>query len=171
MYKDPKVEKWLKRKRVKNQYWQVKTFLNNLKLKFKERNRNQKNFCIEVPLFGMRFRFAEFEEPEDIGWKVFLIDEIKLEEDPKFFYDDCMWYLTEKGYFLYIYESELGGNGRIAKSILIDSGWAQKIIEKRIELCGDKPEHTFMKVRMKEYLKVPVPKILSMYPGFFGHLM
>ena len=170
MYKDPKVEKWLKKKKNKQQYWQVKTFLNNFKLRFKEKFKGHKHFCIEVPLFGMRFRFAEFEEPEDAGWKVFLLDETKLEENCKYFYDDVMWYLTEKGYFYFIHESEMGGSGRIAKNILIDSGWGTKIIEKRIEMCGNKPENTFMKARMEEYLKVPLIKILSMYPGFFGHL-
>lgn len=170
MPKNKQVEKWLKKKKSKQQYWQVKVLLNNLKLKYSERFPGQRHFCIEVPLFGMRFRFSNIEEPEDAGWKIFFIDENKLDKEPKYFYEDVMWYLTEKGYFLYIYESELGGNGKIAKSILIDGGWGQRIIEKRIEMCGKKAEHTFMKTRMEAYLEVPTIKILSMYPGFFGYL-
>ena len=171
MYKDKRIDKWIERKKSKQQYWQVKTFLNNLRIKFKEKFKGQRNYCIEAPLFGMRFRFSEFEEPEDIGWKVFLIDETRLDKEPSYFYDSAMWHLVEKGYFLYIYESELGGNGNIAKHILIDGGWSTKIIEKRIELCGNKPEHTFMRTRMETYLSVPTIKILSMFPGFYGYLM
>lgn len=171
VHKDPKVEKWLKKKKAKSHHWQVKTLLNNLRLKYKEKFKGKSNYCIEVPLFGIRFRFNEFEQPEDKDWKVFLIDEYKLQENSDYFYDDVMWYLIEKGYFYYIQESNLGINGAVGKHILIDAGWARKIIEKRIELCGDKPENRFMKARMEELLSFPVHKILSSYTmGFFGYL-
>lgn len=171
MLKDKKAEKWLASKKRKAEYWQVKSFLDSLRLKYYEYNKEKDNYSIEVPLFGMRFRFNGIEELEDIGWKLFLISKKKMETHPNYFREDVMWYLVEKGYFLYIHESEHGGNGRIAQKFLIDSGWGKKIIEKRIELCGNRAEHTFMKERMLEYYKLPITRILSLYPGFFGYLL
>ena len=171
MIKNKEAEKWMAKKARRTQYWQVKTFLDSLRLKKFEHAVGKPNYCVSVPLFGMRFRFNGFEEPEDNGWKVFLISKKKMEEQPNYFREDVMWYLVEKGYFTYILEAEVGGNGRIFRSFLIDAGWGRKIIEKRIELCGDKPENTFMRVRMEEYIKQPMPKIISAYPGFFGYLM
>lgn len=163
-------KRWLKKKKSKQQFWQVKVFLQSLRLRFVEKDKDTPRYCIEVPLFGMRFKFNGTESPEDAGWKVFLIDTEKIERVPHYFRDDVMWYLVEKGYMAYIRESEHGGNGRVFRSFVIDSGWGTKIIKKRIEMCGNKPENAFMRARMEEFLHVPLPKIVSYYPGFFDYL-
>lgn len=168
---DKEAEKWLKKKEAKAQFWQVKRFLEALRLKYREKNKGTDFYSIEVPLFGMRFRFNGITEPEDRGWKVFLIDKEKMEVVPDYFRDDVMWYLVEKGYFSYIRTSGDGGGGSIFRKFIIDMGWGDKIIKKRLELCGKSPEHTFMRTRMEEFRSIAMPKILSYFPGFFDYLM
>jgi len=167
---DRETKRWLAKKQRKAEYWQVKMFLESLHIKYQELNKDRDNYCIAVPLFGLKFRFNGVEELEDHGWKVFLVSKKKMETHPNYFREDVMWYLVEKGYFIYIREAMTGGNV-FAQKLLVDSGWGKKIIDKRIELCGTKAEHTFMKERMKEYSQVAVIRILSLHPGFFDYLM
>lgn len=164
-------EKWLTKKRKKHQYWQVKNFLNGLKLKFKEENKETDFYTIYVPLFGIKIRFGENNDTSDYGWRVFILDKARLEEEPDYFREDMMWYLVEKGYLAYIRDIELGTQNRIYNHIVLDAGWGQKIIEKRIELCGALPEHTFMKKRMEELKRFSMNKIISYCPGIFDYLM
>jgi hypothetical protein len=166
-----KAERWLKKKKRKAQFWQVKRFLETLRLKYKEDSVGSSYYSINVPLFGLRFRFNGVKEPEDHGWKVFFIDIKKMETTPEYFREEVMWYLTERGYFAYIRESELGNNEMIFKNMIINSGWGMKIIRKRIELCGKDQENAFMRTRMEAFLEVPLPKIISYYPGFFDYLL
>jgi hypothetical protein len=170
-------EKWLEKRQKKAQYWQVKVFLDGLRLKYKEMNKdvaggNKVNtlYYIEVPLFGIKFRFSNWVDYTDSGWKIFYLDIPHLDKDPYYFRDEVMWYLVGKGYMAYIREHEAGVNGNIFKSILIDAGWAAKIINKRLELCGNIPENNFMKTRMEVFKTVPLPKLISYYPDFFDYL-
>ena len=171
MPKDRAAEKWLSKKRKKAQYWQVKRFLETLRLKFVEQDKEMTSYSLSVPLFGLRFRFNSILELEDIGWKVFLIDIDKMETVPEYFREDVLWYLIEKGYMSYIRDVEAGNSERIFKSFIIDQGWGTKIIEKRIELCGKSADNTFMRMRMTEFLHIPLVKIVSFFPGFFDYLM
>lgn len=171
MIQNAAAEKWLTKKRKKARFWQVKMFLNGLRLQFKETEPGTNNYSIYVPLFGFKFKFNDITDATDIGWKIFVLDEEKLEKSPEYFREEVMWYLVEKGYMAYIREAETGNNQRIFRMLLIDSGWGIKIIEKRIELCGKSPENMFMKIRMSEFLKAPMNKILSYCPGFFDYLM
>jgi len=171
MPKSKAAEKWLSKKRKKAQYWQVKRFLETLRLRFIEQDKEMPSYSLSVPLFGLRFRFNNMLELEDVGWKVFLIDIDKMETVPEYFREDVLWYLIEKGYMAYIRDVEAGNSERIFKSFIIDQGWGTKIIEKRIELCGKNAENTFMRMRMNEFLHVPLVKIVSFFPGFFDYLM
>jgi len=119
----------------------------------------------------MRFRFNGINEIEDHGWKLFLIDTEKLEITPDYFREEVMWYLIEKGYMAYIRDAEVGNNERIFRKFIMDARWGEKIIRRRVELCGKAPENTFMRLRMEEFLGLPMPKILSYYPGFFDYLI
>jgi len=168
---DKQAEKWLAKKIKKSQYWQVTRFLDGLRLKKVERDKDKTNYSITVPLFGMRFRFNGVSEPEDSGWKVFLIDKERMEIQPDYFRDDVMWYLVEKGYMAYIRDAEVGNNERIFQTFIIGARWGEKIIKRRIELCGKSPENTFMRLRMEEFLSIPMQKILSYYPCFFDYLL
>ena len=171
MVKNKAAEKWLKRKKRKAQYWQVKRFMETLRLKYREKDKGMSTYCVFVPLFGMKFRFNGVTEIDDQGWQVFHIDVNKMEVVPEYFREDVLWYLIEKGYMSYIRDIEAGNNGRIFRSFIIDQGWGTKIIEKRIELCGKSPENTFLRMRMEEFLHFPLQKVLSHYPGFFDYLI
>jgi hypothetical protein len=122
-------------------------------------------------LFGLRFRFNGIEEPEDNGWKVFLLSKDKLNREPYYFREDVMWYLVSRGYLGYIRESEVGGNERIFRAFIVDAGWGQKIMEKRLEIYGDKPEYTYLKLRTEELIAMPLPKVISYIPGYFDYLV
>lgn len=171
MVKDVDTEKWLKKKIRKAQFWQVKTFLDSLRLRYRENNIGRNNYSISAPLFGLRFRFNGVEEPEDKGWKVFFISKKRLETEPNYFREDVMWYLVDKGYMAFIRESEVGGNERIFRAFIIDAGWGLKILEKRLEIFGQKPENTYMRMRTEELVQMPMPKVISYFPGIFDYLV
>jgi len=167
MIKDVQVDKWLNKKRAKTKFWEIKVFLKGLHLKFEEHNKGKLTYYIAVPLFGIKFKINGIEEPDDRGWKVFLIDVDKLKSDPAYYREDLMWYLVEKGYMQYI--RNISEN--VFKNILMGAGWAVKIMKKRIELSGKDPEHTFMRITAEEMLKLPLAKIISFNPGYFDYLM
>ncbi|MCK5017728.1 MAG: hypothetical protein KAS32_11755 [Candidatus Peribacteraceae bacterium] len=171
MPRDKQADKWLAKKRGRAQYWQVKRFMETLRLPYKEKDKGRTTYSISVPLFGLRFRFNGIPEPEDRGWKLFLIDIDKIETTPDYFREDVMWYLIERGYMSFIRNSEVGNNERIFKKFIIDARWGEKIIKRRLELYGKSPENTYMRLRMEEFLSIPMPKILSYFPGFFDFLI
>jgi hypothetical protein len=171
MLKDPEAEKWLVKKKIKNQFWQVKTFLGNLRLPFKERNKESSDYKIDVPLFGVRFRFDGKTDIDDIGWDLFNIDMIKAEKVHYYFGEDLMWNLISRGYFQYLRENDAGGNERIFKKLIIDSGWGTKVLEKRIELCGSDKKYAYIKMKSAELLQRPLPYIVSENPGVFDYLL
>lgn len=170
MPRNKQADKWLAKNKIKAQYWQIKRFMETLRLKYFETGQGLTTYCVSVPLFGLRFRFNGIKEPEDRGWKLFLIDTDKMEVVPDYFREEVMWYLVEKGYMAYIRDAEVGNNERIFRKFIMDARWGEKIIRRRIEICGKDPENTFMRLRMEEFLGLPMTKILSYYPGFFDYL-
>jgi hypothetical protein len=169
MIKDPETEKWLAKKNKKNLFWQVKIYLNNLRIPFKEFGKDAA-YYMEVPLFGMRFRFNGTADIDDYGWDVYQIDQNKLEKEPCYFGESLMWDLVKKGLFAYLRESGSGEMERIFKSLVIDGGWGTRILEKRLELYGNDKRNTFLKMRTTGMLNVSLSRILSLNPGAFDYL-
>ena len=171
MIKNKDAEKYIAQRKRKAQFWQVKTFLNSLRLKYRENNVGKDNYSISAPLFGLRFRFNGVEEPEDRGWGVFLLSKSKLEKDPHYFREDVLWFLVARGYMGYIRESEMGGNERVFRAFIIDAGWGLRIMEKRLELYGNSAEYNYLRLKTEEFMKMPLPKVISHYPDFFDYLL
>ena len=167
MPKNLEAEKYIAKLEKKKAYWPIKVFLNSLRLKYKEVDRNQRTYHIIVPLFGIKFRFSKHQELEDKGWDVILIDMDKLDKKPTYFEEDVLWMLVEKGYLAYVREV-IGKN--TFKNIVVSRGWGMKIMEKRLEMCTN-PKETFMRTRNEEYIKLPIARILASEPGFFDYLI
>lgn len=158
--------KWLERKLKKNKNWPIKRFLEGLRIPYKELDNNTLDYNITVPLFGLRFRFGGAERISDDGWHVVFIDRNKLKKIPEYFREDVMWYLVDRGYFSYIRDVNVG----IYNTLLIDQRWAAKIMDKRIEYYRGKPQYTFRLIKTEELRKMPLPRVLSLFPGFFDFL-
>jgi len=164
-------DRWLAKKAKKAQYWQVKRFLESLRLKYIEKDAEKISYSISAPLFGLRFRFNTIGEAEDRGWKVFFLDLEKLEVIPDYFREDVMWFLVSRGYLSYIRDAEVGSHGRIFRSFVVSGGWGAKIMKKRLEIYGTLPEYTYLRLKTEEFLTLPIPKIIAHFPGFFDYLV
>lgn len=169
--KDPSVERWLKKTKKKQQFWQVKSFLRDLKLKFTEREKeNPEQYNIIIPLFGLVFRFDTADVFLDDGnLKVFVLDSRRLEKEPSYFCDDVFWYLIEHGYLMYVRDVE-GNPSGLYNRIIVDLDWGQKILQRRLDLYGNDPKWRFKKIRTEEFLKYPTHFLISRFPGVFDGL-
>ena len=159
-----------RRGRKRAHIWQIGNMLNSLKLNFEEFNEGNPNYRIDVPLFGIRFRINNYSGHNDIGWDVIQIDAEAIKRSTSEISDKLMWLLIEKGYMAYARE-QVGGRGEtMFRQLVVDQRWGEKIINKRIEMCEDKPKHMFKKLRMEEFLKLGTHRIIAYYPGFFDYL-
>jgi len=167
------IDKWLTKKKASSQYWQIKNLFKGLRLKYKEEGKNTEFYALTVPLFGLKVRFSGVSLPNELGWEVFFVPPEKLENrgEVEGIRESIFWFLVQAGYFAYIREIEGGAYTNIFTSLLITQGWAEKIMRKRVELCGKEPCKNFMKVRTEEFLGMSVNKILAYSPGFFDYLM
>jgi hypothetical protein len=166
--KDPEVEKWLAKNNKKNQHWQVKSYLDNLRLPFKERFTDSPNYMIDVDLFGVRFRFDGKTDIDDYGWDIIQINQKRMDKEPYYFGEDLVWNIIDKGYFSYLREVL---NSPIFRKLIIDSGWGTKILEKRIELAGKQKKYSYIRQRSEDLLRQPMSRVLSLNSGLFDHLM
>lgn len=164
--KDKHFEKKLKRP----PYWRVIQLLKQLRLKHKEHNRGESSFYLTVPDFGFVFRFNPRQAlTAYVGWDIIDVDlknyaakEIELGRE-------LMWYLIAKGYMAYLRGPE-NGNTQLFRHFLITEGWAQRIMDKRLELYKNEPKHQFMINQTKRLQKMPIHYIVMHYPSFFDYL-
>lgn len=158
------------RNKPKPQYWRIVQLVRKLRLKYKERNKGEQGFHITVDGFGIVFRFNPRQPMTAYtGWDVVDVNLEEYELNPLVFGRDLMWLLISKGYMAYL-RGPQGTASMIFRRFLIDEGWAQRIMEKRLELYKGEPRHNYMIQLNKEMLKKPVHYVLTYYPTFFDYL-
>jgi hypothetical protein len=161
------------KKQKKLKYWQIQNVLDELRLSYIEKSRGSSTtYQIIIPVFGIKLRIGDLEfGGEDHSWDVLYLKERKFKALPNYFLEDLMWLLIPKGYFAYIRELGRTDSKRFFRNVLVKLDWGAKIINKRIELCGDDPRYTFMKTRMEGLKDVSTLKIIDTYPCFFDYLL
>ena len=162
---DKRFEKKLKRP----PYWRVVQLLRQLRLKHKEREKGGSNFHITVDDFGMVFRFNARQPMTNYeGWDIIDVDLKNYAAKEIQFGQEVMWYLIAKGYMAYLRGEK--GNSQMFRTLLIEKGWAQRIIDKRLELYNNEPKHKFMIEQTKRLQKMPTHYVVMHYPSFFDYL-
>ena len=163
-------DKYLKGKLNKPPYWRLVQLLQKLRLKYQEIDVGERTFHITVPQFGIVFRFNQrLLYPEYVGWDIVDVDMGLFLKNEIAFGQELMWLLIAKGYFAYLRGPETG-NSKLFKFFLIDEGWAQKLLKKRLEFYNNEPRHRFMIEQTIRLQKTPVHYILNHYPSYFDYL-
>lgn len=153
-------------------YWRLMQILQFLSLTGQERDRGTDNHCVVVRDFGTVFRYGtggNFSQKYQ-GWDVISLDINTLEENERQFKEELMWHLISKGYMAYL--RGLGGSGeQKMRNLLVRYGWAEKIMNKRLEIYANQPKHNFYIDLNKGLLQVPLGRVLAHYPTFFDYLV
>lgn len=153
-------------------YWAILSIFKRLKLECYEYDRGTNKYHITVPAFGMLFR-TNPSSPASLHFKDWDIIDINLKEvldNQGLFTDELIWDLVAKGYFSYLRQARIGAY-RTYRSLLFDFGWAQKIIQRRLEAWGDEPRHRYKIEQNKFVLTQPNTIIEQNYSDFFDSLM
>lgn len=141
-----------------------------MRLRYKERSKGESGFHVTVDDFGIVFRFRPGQPMAAYaGWDIIDVDLEEYERNPLAFGKNLMWLLIAKGYMAYLRGPD-GANARIFRKLLIDEGWARRILDKRLELYKSEPRHKFMIELNKQMIKKPVHFVLTYYPNFFDYL-
>jgi len=151
-------------------YWRVVQLLQKLRLKHREINKEEKSFHITIDDFGIVLRFnPRIHLLAYEGWDVVDVDLSKLELYPEALGHDLIWLLISKGYMAYLRGPETGSS-KVFRHLLINEGWALKIIDKRLELYAGLPKHRFMIYQNQRLRAMSISYILTYYPDFFDYL-
>jgi len=158
-----------KRLKAKPTYWRIIQLLRKLRVKHKERNKGEPGFHITVDDFGIVFRFNKrqtFASYE--GWDIFDVDMDVYEKNPLEFGRNLMWVLIDKGYMSYLRDPE-NGNTKVFRHFLITEGWAEKILDRRLEEYKDEPRNRFRIEQIKRLRKMPLHYVIMHYPSMFDY--
>lgn len=158
------------KRKPKPSYWRVIQLLGKLRLRYKERNRGEPIFHITIDDFGIVLKFnPRLALTGYDDWDVFDINMEEFQLNEGKFGEQLMWLLIAKGYMAYLRGKE-EGNSVIFRRLLITEGWAQRIIDKRLELYANQPRHKFMIEHTKRLKDKPIHYLLMHYPNFFDYL-
>lgn len=151
-------------------YWRIVQLLRNLRLKYSEHNRGEVSYYITVDDFGILLRIGNKQILAGYdGWDIIDVDLKAYELNPIQFGRDFMWLIISKGYMAYL-RGVTERSSTLFRRLLIDEGWAYRIIDKRLELYKNEPRHKFMIDLNTQMRKQPVHFILTYYPTFFDYL-
>lgn len=165
---------WTKLKEDKNNrpkppYWRIIQLLRKLRVKYKERNKGEASFHITIDDFGIVFKFNKRAQlPDFEGWDEFDIDMESYEQNPLEFGRNLMWVLIDKGYMSYLRDPE-NGNTKIFRYFLIDEGWAEKILDRRLEEYKGEARNQFKIDQINRLRKMPLHYVLMHYPSIFDY--
>ena len=151
-------------------YYRIFNLLKSLRIRYKELNVEDKNYHLVVEDFGIVVRFNLAQPMSSYGgWDLLDFSPEAYEDNSMEFVENFMWLLIAKGYLAYLRNGE-SGDSRMFKQILIDNGWADKIMRKRLELYGNEPRHNFMIEFNKRMMELPINYVVMHYPSFFDYL-
>jgi len=120
--------------------------------------------------FGIVFRFNPRQQMTAYsGWDIVDVDLKNYEAKEIALGQELMWNLISKGYMAYLRGPETGAT-QLFRHFLINEGWAQRIIDKRLELYNNEPKHRFMTNQTKRLQKMPTHYVVMHYPSFFDYL-
>jgi len=164
----PKVTKSTK---PKPEYWRIIQLLKKLKLKYKERNKGEQGFHITIDDFGIALRFNRRAQLSSLdGWDIFDVDMVVYDNNPIEFGRNLMWVLIDKGYMQYLRDPESpNSNGKIYKHFLINEGWAEKILDRRLEEYKGEPRNNYRIREVQKLRKLPLHYVIMHYPGIFDY--
>jgi hypothetical protein len=170
MWNKSNPDKTLQRKLQRPPYWRLIQLLRQLRLKYREHDRNEPTFHITVPDFGLLFKFRASQSfSEYAGWDQVEVDLDNYAAKEIEFGRDLMFLLIAKGYMAYLRDKERGSS-QLFRHFLITEGWAQRILDKRLELYKNEPRHRFMIEETKRLQKMPVHYVVMHYPSYFDYL-
>lgn len=151
-------------------YWILTNMLQRLHLKFIEREKGSQLFHIVVPDFGIVFKFNPIQPMNDYqGWNIIQVDMAALQKNAIPFGESLMFELISRGYMAYI-RDPITGVRQVFDRLIGREGWGQKIIDKRLELYNNQPQHRFM-IKHNTFLREKsISFILTHYPDFFDYL-
>lgn len=159
-----------KLRQPKPPYWMLTNLLRKLLLKYRERETGTQLFHITVPDFGIVFKFNPIHPMlEYKGWHVIDVDMAQLQKNAISFGENLIYLLISKGYMAYLRDPVTGQRSMFDRFIGRE-GWGRKIIEKRLELYNNQPEHRFLiqhNIKMREK---SISYILTHHPDFFDYL-
>jgi hypothetical protein len=165
---------WSKPKKLKGQkkrpeYWRIVQLLKKLRVKFRERDKGEPGFHITIDDFGIVFRFNKSHPLSSYqGWDVFDVDMESYNQNPLEFGRNLMWVLIDKGYMAYLRDPE-NGNNMAFKHFLIQEGWAEKILDRRLKEYNNEPRNKFRIEQIKRLRKLPLHYVIMHYPSIFDY--
>jgi hypothetical protein len=165
---------WSKPKTIKNAktkppHWRIVQLLRKLRVKFKERNKGESSFHITVDDFGIVFKFNKRHQLSGFtGWDIFDVDMAVYEENPLEFGRNLMWVLIDKGYMAYLRDPE-NGNSKIFRHFLINEGWAEKILDRRLKEYNGEPRNKYKIDQITRLRKMPLHYVMMHYPSIFDY--
>jgi len=165
MWSEPKT---LKSKK-KPPYWRIIQLLRKLRLSYREREKGEAGFHITVDSFGIVFRFNRRQLLANYdGWDIFDVDMETYEKNPIDFGRNLMWILIDKGYMSYLRDPE-NGTGMIYKRFLVQEGWAERILDRRLEEYKNEPRNLYRIKEITRLRKLPLHYVLTNFPGIFDY--
>lgn len=96
-------------------------------------------------------------------WRQVYITTFDKMEEVKY---EVLWELMRSGYMFWLQQEHPRPFNR-----LIVEGFGDRIIKKRLELYGTKPKYNFLRELDTWAKDMAKTYVLSMYPGFFNHMV
>jgi hypothetical protein len=152
-------------------YWFFLRLLGKMRLEFREHDRGTPRYHVTIFRFGIVIKFSvttavEMNYP---GWDVLEYNFKWNDAEKNDFNENLMWLLISKGYFAYLRDPEAGGASAY-RILLMESGWATKILEKRLSYWNNEPRHRFKIEQHKQFLNYPLSRLITHYPDLFDSL-
>jgi len=127
---------------------------------------------LTIEQFGLKITFVPSNEKEQTvikkdSWRRLYIYEDELESDLFIQKDKIIWELIRAGYMRYLRMEY----PNIFRRQLTFNGWDKKIIQKRLEMYGDKPKYNYLRELNHQALDTATGYVLSMDPGFYDFLI
>ena len=127
---------------------------------------------LTIERFGLKIIYvpSDVEEQTVIkkdSWRRLYIYENELESNIFAQKDRIIWELMKAGYMRYLRMEY----PNIFRRQIALNGWDRKIIEKRLEMYGDKPKYNYLRELNQEALGTAAGYILSVDPGFYDFLI
>lgn len=147
------------------------SILRNLRLKYGRPKDNVGNVLIIKDFYVKIVVDAKTEEVSDSVFKVIHYKTSWEVDKQRSFGEELMFILIDRGYMAYINEHPDGGRGRIYKSLLIEHGWARKIVNKRLEDWKGRRDREFVYNRTHAvFNEFSIHELVDRFPGFFDFL-
>jgi len=145
----------------------VAQILHRLGVDFVQKKSGNEFAVYEVPMFGLKaiWTLTKYEESSD-DWNIVIIypyDALALVRE------NIMWELAKGGFFHYLRTNYPNTFHRMLAG-REGEDWHRKIINKRLELFGNKPKYNYFRALNKEGAPVSSSQILSVEPGFYDFL-